>query len=516
MKIMYFMDNSQILGGAAHTLLRQAELMHLAGHDVVVVVDHIGDGQYEAYMTFCLQRNIETMRLPMHVVSQPEDINIPFVLEHFKDTQKKIEEEKPDILHSVQINTVAELVARELNIPHIMDIYQALPDFFKTDYMNIFPKYHICDSKYYADMWEKYFHTDSVCIRTVADRGKRNNNCLGTDQVIKCICVGAVYKQKNQLAVIMACHKAIRNGIRLSLSVYGNYAGNPYGEECIEYIQAHALESYIELKGFCDNMPEVYQESDVLICGSTRESYPNVISEALANALVVISTPVAGVPEVIQDRQNGYLCKGYTSDAIYEKIVELKKDIEDGTIREILGNAAITYEKVHSPESVSAKLEQYYQWILDNFESKKTVSFHSLKKDFEEILCVYYENEKSFSDREKVKSKLWYLYHIQNRIKEQIKEKKNFFIWGTGKYGKVVYELISVYFENMKIAGFVDSYNTGQYMKKSIYKPKEVLNSKKNVILVATVNGQSDIINQLEKNNKQYIEDYYILSKRWW
>ena len=76
--------------------------------------------------------------------------------------------------------------------------------------------------------------------------------------------------------------------------------------------------------------------------------------------------------------------------------------------------------------------------------------------------------------------------------------------------------MVTVYFKDMKISGFVDSFKTGHYMEKTIYSPEEVLGRNENIILVATVNGQSEIIERLEKNNKKYMEDYYILSQRWW
>lgn len=516
MKIMYFMDNNRMLGGAAHTLLRQAELMKQAGHQVVIVLDNITGTLCEAYKIFCLKNDFETRYLPLDVINQPEDIDILFILEHFNDTKKKIEEEAPDLLHSVQINSIVELAARELNIPHIMNIYPAIPDFFKINYLDIFPKYHICDSQYYARIWEKYLHTESVCIRTAAGRGKAYANDLKEGHVLRCICVGTVYQGKNQLSVIMACHKAIENGMAVRLLIYGNYAGNPYGEECIRYIQQHALESYIELKGYCDDMSSIYQENDVLLCGSIRESYPNVISEALANGVVVISTPVAGVPEVIKDRQNGYLCRGYTADDIYEKIVELHADTLNGTIHKIMQNADMTYKRVHSPESVAAKLEQYYRYLLKNFKEKKAIGIDFLKTSFAEIINLYSHNKDLFSDEKKVRRKLWYLYHVQSRIKKEIAGGKKFYIWGTGKYGKAVYDFVTVYFDNIEIAGFIDSFKTGQYMDKVIYGPKEVLKRNDNIILVATVNGQTEIIEQLEQNNKKYIDDYYILSQRWW
>lgn len=295
MKIMYFMDNNHILGGAAHTLLRQAQLMKIAGHQVIIVLDNAVGKTYEAYENFCVSNSMEMRYLPLSTSNQPEDIDVFFVFEHFNETKKAIEKEAPDLLHSVQMNLTAELAARELGIPHVMNIYPVIPDFFRLDYINAFPRYHICDSWYYADMWRKYLHTESVCIRTVADEGKVHRACLKAGHILKCICVGAVYKSKNQLAVIKACHKAIENGINLRLLIYGNYEGNLYGQECIDYIKENTLTPFIELKGFCNDMHLVYQKNDVLICGSTRESYPNVVSEALANGVVVISTPVAGV-----------------------------------------------------------------------------------------------------------------------------------------------------------------------------------------------------------------------------
>ncbi|MCM1038079.1 MAG: glycosyltransferase family 4 protein [Ruminococcus sp.] len=321
---------------------------------------------------------------------------------------------------------------------------------------------------------------------------------------------------KNQLSVIKACHKAIENGLKLRLNIYGNYKKSGYGKECLTYIQNNKLDGKIVLKGFCDDMSGQYSESDVLICGSILESYPNVVSEALANGLVIISTPVAGVPEVIEDGKNGYLCSGYTADDIYEKIIELNKDIMSGMIQEVRRNAHSTYEAVHSPEKVTAELEQYYFWLKENFEYRDQIDVGCMKNLFGEILHIYYENIAKFSYEKRIGKKLWYLYHINGKIKKQVAQSKCFYIWGTGEYGKSVYELLEVYFPDMNMAGYVDSYKTGIYRNKPIYEPQEILGSDNSIILVAVLNGQSEIIKKLKSCHREYTEDYYILAPRYW
>ena len=142
--ILYFMDNYSALGGAAYTILQQAVLMRRQNKRVTVAVSDYGEGEIcQAYLQICQENDIEVVRHTFGVSNQPEDIDILSVLDHYEELRTFIARLKPDILHSVQINPVVELISRELKIPHIMNIYPALPGFFACDYIDIFPRYHI-------------------------------------------------------------------------------------------------------------------------------------------------------------------------------------------------------------------------------------------------------------------------------------------------------------------------------------------------------------------------------------
>jgi len=73
-----------------------------------------------------------------------------------------------------------------------------------------------------------------------------------------------------------------------------------------EFRISHAAVRYHgEIREF-DRIRKILQGSDVLVCPSWSEGFPNVILEAMANGLAVIATDVGAVAAMV-DQQNGWL-----------------------------------------------------------------------------------------------------------------------------------------------------------------------------------------------------------------
>lgn len=483
--ILYFLDYGRSFGGAVNTLLHQAILAKQAGHNVILFFsNYYGLEMCEEYKEVCQSLKIEYEWSTYQITSQPEDIDVVCLNKNYEKLKDMVTLYQPDLLHSVQINPCVELISRELGIPHIMNIYPLIPDFFSIPYMNIFPHYHICDSLFWARKWQKYLHTDSVCIRTVVNETNAGSDKF-TSHLLRFICVGSIYKEKNQLAVIMAFHEALRLGIRGRLTLCG-YVQGDYGRECVHYIEKNGLQNDIVIKGFCTDMNYEYIQSDVLICGSTRESYPNVISEAMANGLVVISTPVAGVPEIIVDGKNGYLTRDYSIDALCEKIVQMCADVQDGRVGKVVSETKETFLKNHSPQAVVKQLIQYYEYVINDYKycrnlkcNGELIKIDTIRTSFSSLLEKFYQIRDNLSEPDKVALKLWYLYHIQGVLKDAFVRKSVFYIWGTGKYGIVVKEIVETFMTEIHIAGFLDSHKTGnfqdaQYITRMRYCKKKI------------------------------------------
>lgn len=514
--ILYFLDYGNVFGGAAYTLLQQAVLMKKAGYAVwVFLSDYYGTDMRAGYQKICDRYNIKVLCGTFQISSQPEDIDVICLDENYDAMKKRIQQIAPDILHSVQINPMTELIGRELGIPHIMNIYPLLPEFFTLHYMDIFPQYHICDSWYWAKQWNQYLDTDYTCIRTTVNTDTCVKRTVASKEAVRYICVGSIYRGKNQLNVIKAFHAALNEGINGNLSVWG-YDGSDYAQECKKYIKDNGLAENITVEGFCHNMEQVYRESDVLICGSIRESYPNAISEAMAFGLVVISTPVAGVPEIVQDGINGYLADGYTAELISRKIIEFYHDIGKEKLENIRNHTYETFLQNHSPKAVTDGLKQFYFHVMQEDKRKTYIMIKDIREAFFAWKKIYYQNYDCFSEPQKVSKKIWYLFHAKEYIESAVQGNVRVYVWGTGKASRTVKEILDVFFPEISISGFLDSRQTGQFDNYKIYKPENVLQKENTVIFVAEVKDQDEIIKQLENNNFIYNRNYFILSNRMW
>lgn len=516
-KIIYFLDQGEEFGGAVNTLLQQALLMLDLEHRIKVVFSNAyGNKVIDEYLQICNKADIEVDYLPYKYTSHTEGVDIVSIFDSYQIIKNYIISNRPDIVHSVQINPVVELISRELDIPHIMNVYPALSAFFSIKYLDTFPHYHICDSYFWANVWKENLLTDSTCIRTVAKRITTREGFSFDTDFIRFICVGTIYEEKNQLEVIKGFESAVKKGVKGYLSVCGHIGSLEYASLCRQYICEHKLSDVVAFKGFCSDMALEYSKNDVLICGSTRESYPNVISEALANYLIVISTPVGGVPEIIKDCQNGYITDGYSAENICDKILEINKDIKSGRIKQVFHNADMTYNKVHSPEAVTHDLLEYYKHVIDTGVKESDMDYNTLKNIFAEMTRLFRENENYFCMPELVRERLWYLYHVSDILVDKAKICSRFYIWGTGKLAKVTKEILDIFCPQIKLNGFISSSIQGKCMEYPIYMPDRIFEDAESVTFIAAKNSQKEIIRLLEEKGKEFNKDYFLLVPRVW
>lgn len=85
-----------------------------------------------------------------------------------------------------------------------------------------------------------------------------------------------------------------------------------------------------------DELPECYRWADVLVLPSFAEGLPVVLMEALATGLPVVTTPIAGIGELVEDGVTGLLVAPGRSDQLADALVRLHGDPD---LRHRLGRA---------------------------------------------------------------------------------------------------------------------------------------------------------------------------------
>jgi colanic acid/amylovoran biosynthesis glycosyltransferase len=119
-------------------------------------------------------------------------------------------------------------------------------------------------------------------------------------------CIGRLSEQKGHLLLLEAASKLAVQGLEFKLVFVGD---GPLRAEIEQQIAQLNLQNYIEITGWAsgDRVQKEILASRAMVLPSFAEGLPVVIMEALALNRPVISTYVAGIPELVEPGVCGWL-----------------------------------------------------------------------------------------------------------------------------------------------------------------------------------------------------------------
>lgn len=171
------------------------------------------------------------------------------------------------------------------------------------------------------------------------------------------VCVGRICEQKGQLLLIEALKKLHDNGVTMSLVLAGD---GEMREEVEALIEQYQLTSHVTITGWIssDEVRQHILSTEVMVLPSFAEGLPVVIMEAMSLKKPVISTYVAGIPELVKHQENGWLCAAGDVEALAEVMQESLSTTKEKRIK----MADMAYENVvarHNIDIEAAKLAEY-------------------------------------------------------------------------------------------------------------------------------------------------------------
>jgi colanic acid/amylovoran biosynthesis glycosyltransferase len=173
------------------------------------------------------------------------------------------------------------------------------------------------------------------------------------------ICVGRLCEAKGQLLLIDAMARLRANGVRMDLVLAGD---GPLRAEIESAIERHGLLDSVRITGWIssEGVRDELRAARALVLPSFAEGLPVVIMEAMALRKPVLSTYVAGIPELVRAGETGWLFPAGSLDELAAAMEDcLSKSVEE--IRR-MGDAG--YNRVmerHSIDIEAAKLAELFR-----------------------------------------------------------------------------------------------------------------------------------------------------------
>ena len=145
------------------------------------------------------------------------------------------------------------------------------------------------------------------------------------------LAVGRLVEKKGFRDLIDACRMLKDRGVSFSSELVGD---GPLRRDLETQIQALGLGDAVAIRGMLseEDLIPVYAQAgivvvpSVLAAGGDRDGLPNVILEAMALQVPVVSTSVSGIPEAVENGGTGILVEPGRPDALADGIERLLKD----------------------------------------------------------------------------------------------------------------------------------------------------------------------------------------------
>jgi glycosyltransferase involved in cell wall biosynthesis len=213
--------------------------------------------------------------------------------------------------------------------------------------------------------WPKIYIVHCGIEKTV---GSATSPCSVSRRLV---CVGRLCEQKGQLLLLEAAQKLAAQGIEFELIL----AGDGEMRSTIEgQIAAFSLDSRVKITGWIsgDQVQREILAARALVLPSFAEGLPVVIMEAMALRRPVISTFVAGIPELVHSGRHGWLVPAGDSDALASALNACLGTGRDELVR--MGQAAHQWVLLHHDvETETKKLAELFRLTIEDLMHKNKI-----------------------------------------------------------------------------------------------------------------------------------------------
>lgn len=222
-----------------------------------------------------------------------------------------------------------------------------------------------------SESWKEWFislgvDADKIIILhnitaypTILDDSKNVRKIDVTNRPVRFLFMGEIGQRKGVFDIIrgLANHRE-EMAVKIELRI----GGNKMEEELRRAIAEGGLNGFVKFEGWVSGNKkiELLNWADVYLLPSFNEGLPISILEAMSYKMPIISTPVGGIPEVV-DSANGILVTPGNADEIYAAM-KFYTDNKDDILKH--GEESYKRAETYLPDYVLNHLKRIYEGLL--------------------------------------------------------------------------------------------------------------------------------------------------------
>ncbi|MDW7662793.1 MAG: glycosyltransferase [Bacillota bacterium] len=296
---------------------------------------------------------------------EKEDIKFyPLTKVSINEVSKAVKEYQPDIIHAhdVRASVVASFFSKKAKIVSHMHvnhenmskcniktiIYLARANRFKHIFWvsnSSFNKYKFKD---------RLISRSSILYNVIDPKKiimKSQSDAKNYDYDV--VYLGRLSYQKNPERLINVLVKAIKIKEDLRAAIIGT---GELEKKAQDIVRRNKIQDNISFLGFLSNPLKIVKDAKVMIMTSRFEGTPMCALEAMALGVPIVSTPVDGLVDVIQNDKTGYLSED--DDMLAEKVVEISCDINEYS--RLSSNTLEHFNKINNLSAYYSEIYRVY------------------------------------------------------------------------------------------------------------------------------------------------------------
>ncbi len=180
-----------------------------------------------------------------------------------------------------------------------------------------------------------HWHKMKVC-RLGVDPAQFPLRTKAASEVVQMLCVGRLTPAKCQVLLVQACAQLRDAGLSFHLKMVG---AGPDRSRIVDEVALLDLQSHITMTGALNQneVKEAFAQADVFVLPSLAEGIPVVLMEAMCSGVPCVTTPVNGIPELIEHGVSGLLA---TPGDVASLTAQLQRMLSSSDLRKSLAEAA--------------------------------------------------------------------------------------------------------------------------------------------------------------------------------